>query len=176
MGENLEVEGRRSVRTPMQWTAGASGGFSSADPGQLRRPLPDGDWSPAHVNVQEQRGVDGSLLNWFEQVIRRRRETPEIGWGDWTVIDDPAPGVIVLRHDWDGRTVLTLHNLSSEAVEVVVELPDPDWTLARDLLGEDHVEPTGDGELEVDLDGHGHRWFRLEHGGDVPTSVVDSST
>ena len=30
MGENLAAEGRLAVRTPMQWTAGKNGGFSTA--------------------------------------------------------------------------------------------------------------------------------------------------
>ncbi len=33
MGEDLDADGRMAVRTPMQWTAGRNGGFSSATPG-----------------------------------------------------------------------------------------------------------------------------------------------
>ncbi len=32
MGENLEIEGRMSVRTPMQWSDGSNGGFSNRIP------------------------------------------------------------------------------------------------------------------------------------------------
>ena len=35
MGENLDVDGRLSVRTPMQWTDGRNAGFSSAPPDRL---------------------------------------------------------------------------------------------------------------------------------------------
>ena len=35
MGENLEVDGRLAVRTPMQWTDGPNGGFSTAPPRRL---------------------------------------------------------------------------------------------------------------------------------------------
>ena len=35
MGENIEIPGRQSVRTPMQWTDGKNGGFSHAAPGRL---------------------------------------------------------------------------------------------------------------------------------------------
>ncbi|MEZ5252042.1 MAG: hypothetical protein R2713_23405 [Ilumatobacteraceae bacterium] len=40
MGRNLEVPGRRSVRTPMQWTSEPSAGFSTARPSKLRRRPP----------------------------------------------------------------------------------------------------------------------------------------
>ena len=37
-------------------------------------------------------GTPGSLLNWFERLIRRRRETPELGLGTWSVIANDEPG------------------------------------------------------------------------------------
>jgi glycosidase len=42
MGENLDIDGRLSVRTPMQWTDGRNAGFSDARPSRLRRPIPEG--------------------------------------------------------------------------------------------------------------------------------------
>ena len=55
MGENLDVEGRLAVRTPMQWTSGRNGGFSDAAPSRLPRPVVDGAFGPEHVNVADQR-------------------------------------------------------------------------------------------------------------------------
>lgn len=161
MGENLEVEGRRSVRTPMQWTPGPAGGFSTADPGDLRRPPPTGDYAPDHVNVADQQGDEGSLLTWFARMIRRRRTLPALGWGAWEVLDVGAASVLAIRHDLDGVTLVTLHNLAGEPAEVALELSDVEWDRAQDLLGSDPV-PSSDHRLAVTLDGFGHRWFRLD--------------
>src|SRR5690606_36407475 len=38
MGENLDVPGRLAVRTPMQWSAGPTAGFTTADPDRLITP------------------------------------------------------------------------------------------------------------------------------------------
>ena len=46
MAENLDIPGRLAVRTPMQWTGGANGGFSKAPKRRLTRPLPDGLYGP----------------------------------------------------------------------------------------------------------------------------------
>src|SRR5690606_27675038 len=86
MGENLDIEGRLSVRTPMQWSPEPNGGFSTADRRRLARPIPDGDFGPDRVNVLDQRRESDSLLNWMERIMRRRRETPEFGWGTWSTV------------------------------------------------------------------------------------------
>ena len=162
MGENLDVEGRRSVRTPMQWAPDAAGGFSSAGPDALRRPLPAGPYGPASVNVRDQRNDPDSLLNWFERIIRRRRETPEIGWGRWTILDADAAGLVAIRYDWGDRTLVTVHNLVPDTATADLDLSDVAWSAAHDLLGDHTVEPSGDGRLVTELPGHGHRWLRLE--------------
>ena len=113
MGENLAVEERLAVRTPMQWTDGETAGFSTAPPDALCRPLPtDERFASAVVNVERQRTDPDSLLNWFERIIRLRKELPEIGWGQCTVLDGSESSVLVLRFDWQGRTVVTAHNLA----------------------------------------------------------------
>ena len=55
MGENLDVPGRLSVRTPMQWTPYGSGGFSTAAADALVRPMTEGDFDVKHVSVARQR-------------------------------------------------------------------------------------------------------------------------
>ena len=106
MGENLDIPGRMSVRTPMQWTDETNGGFSPARPSRLRRPVAEGRFGPLAVNVAEQRRDPDSLLNWLERMIRRRRETPELGWGEWRVVAHRRPAVLAHRCDWEGRAVV----------------------------------------------------------------------
>ena len=167
MGENLDIEGRMSVRTPMQWTAGTTAGFTSARPSRLRRPLPDGRFGPLAVNVADQRRDPDSLLNWMELMTRRRRETPELGWGRWTLVDTGAEAVLAHRCDWEDRTVLCVHNLADEPH--VVELDVPDGTAVVDLLS-DHgaVTELDDGTLPLTLDAYGFRWFRVTTSPDEP--------
>jgi trehalose synthase len=164
MGENLAIPGRASVRTPMQWDDGANGGFSTADPRRLRRRPPTGRFGPATVNVAAQRSDPGSQLTWFETMIRRRRELPELGWGRLALLDAGDHRVLAHRCDWEGRSVVAVHNFSDEPVTVQVR------DVARDGPAGpvvDALEDAGtehslqDGALELRLDGYGHRWFLL---------------
>ena len=164
MGENLAVPGRLSVRTPMQWTSGPTAGFSDAGASKLIRPLPDGEFGPLAVNVADQRRDNDSMLNWMERVIRRRRETPEIGWGECTLLDTGDKAVLAHRCDWDGSIVIAVHNFDVAPRQVRIRIGKTEGAdEAIDLLdataGRQGV--TKGGLLDVELEGYGHRWFRL---------------
>ena len=162
MGENLEVEGRQSVRTPMQWEAGRNAGFSTARPSRLCRPIPDGRFGPMAVNVADQRNEPDSLLNWMERMIRRRIETPAFGWGSYALLRVNDERVLAHRCEWEGEVVLAVHNLSDEPVEVTVSTGGMDGEVT-DIVDPSHdpVE-TDNARLHLRMDGYGYRWLRLE--------------
>ena len=164
MGENLDVDGRLSVRTPMQWTDGRNAGFSAARPSRLARPIPDGQYGPLGVNVAAQRRDPDSLLTWMERLIRRRRETPELGWGVPTVLDAGHDAVLAHRCDWEGSAVLAVHNLSPTPLEVrlaVGRMEEGDHLV--DLLdGARPVQGLDGSSLDLKLAGYAHLWFRIQ--------------
>src|SRR4029077_9062703 len=80
MGEDLSLDGRESIRTPMQWDATPNGGFSTAAPEALFRPVAmNGRFGAKKVNVRAQQQDANSLLRWFENLIYTLRNAPEIG-------------------------------------------------------------------------------------------------
>jgi maltose alpha-D-glucosyltransferase/alpha-amylase len=160
MAENLAIEGRYAVRAPMQWSGEPQGGFTSAEEPR-RPPLADGPFGYHEVSVAAQRRDPGSLLNWMERLIRRRRECPELGWGEWSLLEQDDPAVLAHRADWDDSTVVAVHNLASRATEAVLDL-GADGVLV-DLFGPD--EPALDGPLRLPLEPYEHRWFRLRRPG-----------
>lgn len=163
MAENLTIEGRLSVRSPMQWTDEKNGGFSSASPSRLRRPVVEGRFGPMAVNAAAQRRDPDSLLSWMERVIRRRRETPELAWGAWQVLETDVDAVFVHRCDWEGRSVVAVHNLGADPCIVRVDLGEiPEGAKLDDLLDEHGALDEIDGAaLELKLGGYGYRWFRI---------------
>ena len=161
MGENLAVDGRLSVRTPMQWTDDRNAGFSSAAPSRLFRPVVEGPYGPMAVNVADQRRDKDSLLNWFERLIRRRRETPELGMGTGTLLDAGDRAVLAHRVDHDGVAVLALHNLADEPRQVRLDLGDLDGGECHDLFDLGATPRMSGGMLELKLDAFAFRWFRI---------------
>jgi trehalose synthase len=167
MGENLAADGRLAVRTPMQWTAGKNGGFSTARPSRLPGPVVEGGFSPEHVNVEAQRRDPDSLLAFITLLVRRYRECPELGWGDFEVLDQPHPAVLAHRCTWDEASLVALHNLGPEPLTVPVELAgELDGALLTDLLCDGDTPLDAKGRAELPLEGYGFRWLRLVREGD----------
>ena len=162
MGEDLRLDGRMAVRTPMQWSAGPTGGFSDAPADRLVRPVPDGPFGPDAVNVAEQRRRGDSLLRFITRLVHERREMPELGFGESRLLENEPPALFAHRSDWQGSTVICAHNLSAEPVSAELDL-GRDVDGVEDLL-ELREHTVRDGRLTMDLDGYGYLWLRARRG------------
>jgi glycosidase len=162
MAENLDIPGRMSVRSPMQWSGDApNGGFSDADPGKLRRPVVDDPaYAPPAVNVADQRRDPDSMLNWMERVTRTRRECHEIGWGAWEILDAGHPALLAIRYEWNERTLVALHNLGDTEASGAIDAGGLEADALQEVLGRGEHTPRPDGRLEVSLPRYGYRWLR----------------
>ncbi|GAA1691057.1 alpha-amylase family protein [Nonomuraea maheshkhaliensis] len=155
LGENLKAEGRMAVRVPMQWSP--DGGFSRVEP---VRAVPEGAFGPERVNVADQRRDTDSLLRWFQLLIERYRECPELAWGESTVLDTGEPAVFAHRCDADGATVVVAHNLSDTAREAELRLDGLGGCRLTDLLADGSTEVPDGGVVRITMEPHGCRWLR----------------
>jgi trehalose synthase len=161
MAENLAIEGRYAVRAPMQWSAEPQAGFTTA--AKAARPIvEDGPFGYPALNVTRQRRDPDSLLNWLERLVRRRRECPELGWGKPTLLDPGDAAVLAQRSDWEGSTVVAVHNLAGRDAHARLEL-DGDGSLV-DLFHDEEHELDG-GAVSLELSPYDARWFRVRRPG-----------
>ncbi|WP_028281083.1 alpha-amylase family protein [Arthrobacter sp. H5] len=169
MGENLDIDGRMAVRTPMQWTDGESAGFSSAKPRKLIAPLVSGEFGPDNVNVTSARRDPDSLLSFMGTLIRRYRECPELGWGEFSLIKQPNNAVLAHRCVWEGNSIFLAHNFGSEPATVKVETNDDDVPesggLVTDLLRDKRSSIARGEPLDIELEPYGYRWIRVQEPG-----------
>jgi maltose alpha-D-glucosyltransferase / alpha-amylase len=160
MGDDLELEGRDAVRTPMQWADEPNAGFSTAE--KLAHPVIDeGVWSYKHVNVAAQRRDPSSFLNWMATMIRLRKECPEIGWGRPQLLDAGSENVLAIRYDWRGGSVLVMHNFAEQPREAHLRLKGAGADRLSNLLEEEELHADEKGEHRVALDALDYRWFRI---------------
>jgi maltose alpha-D-glucosyltransferase / alpha-amylase len=156
MGDNLKLHDRNPVRTPMQWSSEAHGGFTKSEKPVL--PVIDDAISGfKRVNAADQRREPNSLLNWTERIIRMRKECPEIGWGSWQIVPTRMPSVLAIRYDWRGNAMLVVHNFDGEPHAVTIDAGEE--TLVN-LLSKEHSTAKS-GRHRITLEGYGYRWYRV---------------
>jgi maltose alpha-D-glucosyltransferase/alpha-amylase len=155
MGDDLSLEERQAIRTPMQWSTEPHGGFSKADK-TILPVIEKGPWGYPSVNAAEQRRDPDSLLNWTERIIRMRKECPEIGWGDFRVLTTGKKCVLGVRYEWRNNAVVVLHNLAGEPTEVTLRIEEDKLI---NLFTEAHSERQGAAH-RISLEPYGYRWYR----------------
>ncbi|MEO1509420.1 MAG: alpha-glucosidase, partial [Cyanobacteria bacterium J06633_23] len=118
---------RDGARTPMQWDDSSQAGFSF---GKDTEP-----WLPVHenypeLNVQTALQKPDSILNFYRQLLRVRKQSEALRCGQWrTLIHYPHEHLAYLR-ETETETVLVVINFSYEqAFKRDVEIDGEDWTV-----------------------------------------------
>ena len=95
MGDNIWLDDRDGVRTPMQWNAGKNAGFSDADADKLYLPtIQDEVYHFTKVNVEAAEKNDDSLLHWMRHIIDIRKQYKVFGRGTFTFTQADHPSVL----------------------------------------------------------------------------------
>lgn len=162
MGDDLLLPERKSVRTPMQWSTEPNGGFSKSEK-PILPVISGGPFGYEHVNAAQQHRDPNSLLNWIERIIKMRKEVPEVGWGDFEIIQTHDRSVLAIRYDWRNNSVLFVHNLGSKPREVSISagVAGDAGQLLVNLLSEDHSRADAGGKHCLLMDAYGYRWYRI---------------
>jgi maltose alpha-D-glucosyltransferase/alpha-amylase len=159
MGDDLTLPERVCCRTPMQWSTEPHGGFTQSSKAVVPV-ISAGPYGFQHINAADQRRDANSLLNWMERMIRMRKEVPEIGWGDFKVLNTGDNAVLGLRYDWRNNSVLFLHNFADAPREIVFASGLKGHDDLINLLAAEHSKAQK-GRHRVCLDAYGYRWYRV---------------
>ncbi len=162
MGDDLSLKERQCARTPMQWSSEPQGGFTS-NKKCVVKVIRGGAYGYEQVNAADQRRDPNSFLNWMERIIRMRKEVPEIGWGDFEVLRTKNFDVLAIRYNWRGNSVVTVHNLSANPCEIVLNIgmEGGDGLDLVNLLSMDQRIPDPSGTYRIILEPYGYRWYRV---------------
>ena len=162
MGDDLLLSERKCARTPMQWSTEPNAGFTKSDKPFLPV-ITGGPFGYEHVNAAQQRRDPNSMLNWTERIIRMRKEVPEVGWGDFEILNTRDQSVLAIRYDWRNNSVLFVHNLDSRPREISLSagIPGDGGGLLVNLLSEDHSRADAAGKHCLLMEAFGYRWYRV---------------
>lgn len=160
MGDDLSLEGRNSVRTPMQWADAENGGFSSAPADKLSRPMiREGDYGYSQVNVTYQQRDPNALINWIERIIRMRKQCISFGRGEWELIDTDSPCIFSHCCYLSDRAMLAVHNLSDQPCTATLQTQH--LSNLVEVFSNHPYDPPSEHSLSIPLTPYGYRWFEV---------------
>jgi len=158
MGDNIWLEDRNGVRTPMQWETGPTAGFSEAPSELLYAPMiNDEEYGAARVNVTSQRASSNSLLNVIRQMIAIRKQHQAFGWGEFEWKDVQNQAIAAFQRIYNGETILAIHNLSAAKQKISCEIKKP-VTFMTDLLTQNEFA-LRNRTLEIELMPYQYLWL-----------------
>jgi maltose alpha-D-glucosyltransferase / alpha-amylase len=161
MGDNIWLDDRNGVRTPMQWDGSANAGFSTAAADRLYSPLiADPEYGPQRVNVASQQPDPGSLLNLIRHLIAVRKQHSAFsgeGFAWAEVAHNPA--IAAFYRSGAGETVLAVHNLST--AEQPVSIAHAPGTAFTDLFTGQVTRVDPHASLELLLPALGYLWLSV---------------
>ena len=120
-----------------------------------------GPYGFEQINAAIQRRHPDSPLNWTERIIRTRKECPEITWGNFEILRTNASAVLVMRYDWRGTSLVTLHNFGDRRARVEFDPKVPRGELLVDVFDDNHSRAEASGTHTIDLPAYAHRWLRV---------------
>jgi maltose alpha-D-glucosyltransferase / alpha-amylase len=163
MGDNVYLNDRDGVRTPMQWNIDRNAGFSRADAARLYADvITDPVYGYEAVNVEANQRTPSSLLHWMKRMIEVRKQYPVLGRGDITFLHPSNRKVLAFVRHYEGTYVLCVNNLSGSAQPCELDLSAYNGSVPVEMLGGTEFPRIGELPYFVTLAPRGFYWFRLD--------------
>ncbi len=163
MGDNVYLDDRNGLRTPMQWSADRNAGFSRAPSQRLYLPvLNQPEYHYGSVNVELQLRHPHSLLLWMKRLIGLRRRYPAFSRGDIRFLDSETYSVLAYLRTLGEQVLLVVANLSRYVRYANLDLAQYRGWTPVELYGETRFPAVAEGRYFMSLGPHSFYWFRLE--------------
>ncbi|KMK18605.1 trehalose-6-phosphate hydrolase [Pluralibacter gergoviae] len=119
----LASKSRDNGRTPMQWSAGANGGFTDGTPwiGLCR--------NYESVNAEAALAAPDSVFHAYRRLIALRKREPLLTLGRYEDLLPEHPSLWCYRRRWRGQTLIVAANLSREPQTWVPAETGGEWAL-----------------------------------------------
>lgn len=125
---SIKDSARDNSRTPMQWDDSPNAGFTTGTPWLAVNP------NYPSINAAQQQQDARSVLNYFKQMIRLRKEHEILVYGTYDLVLAEHEQVYAYTRTLNGNTLWVVCNLSGEAAHLGT-LEGNDWAERSLLLG-----------------------------------------
>ena len=140
--DKLRPTSRDNARTPYQWDATENAGFTTGKPWMKVNPRYE------EINYAADRASENSIFEYYKKVIAMRKEHPAIVDGDFNVLLDEHPQMIIYTRSCAREKLLVIANFTNDTVDVVLpeEVTGHKWN--RILTNYEGTEPSIEGRKQ----------------------------
>ena len=108
----LAAASRDNARTPVQWDASPSAGFTTGKPWIAVNP------NYRTINAEAERADPASVFHYYRRLIALRHDDPVVQLGDFTMLLPEHPHVYAFTRSLNGTRMLVLGNFSGDDQKV----------------------------------------------------------
>ncbi len=160
MGDNIWLDDRLGVRTPMQWSDGNNAGFSDA--GETYLPVIDDEqFGYQKVNVAAQEADPGSYLWATRYLLKARKSCPELQRGEMTWHPTESNSILAYWRTLGDQRTLCLMNLDDQPASISLDTRDFGSGRIVDLLNEGNDVELSSWPAVFNLRPYGAHWLRV---------------
>ena len=106
----LQIHSRDNSRTPMQWTSGENGGFTTGEP------WIEVNKNCSYINAEAELQDDDSIFHYYQKLIALRKEYDVIAYGELKPLDEKNPSVFAYEREYQGEKMLVICNFYGKEV------------------------------------------------------------
>ncbi len=162
MGDNIWLDDRNGVRTPMQWNPDPAAGFSEAAPEKFYAPVNAAPpFGPKAINVQDQQADPDSLFCTIQKMIATRRKYQAFGRGNFRWLDAGSCAVVAYQRQYKDQRLLIIHNLTDQVQSAVIPVARPQNIHPLDILSGRWLRPLENNFLTLTLAPYRYLWLQV---------------
>ena len=125
----IHERSRDNGRTPMQWTGGENGGFTTGTP-WIGVPA-----NHTYINVETEEKDAHSILSYYKKLIALRKEYPIIAEGTIRFLDAGTDEIIAYVREYEHKQLIVICNMTGRSLDASrIEVPSG----AQKLIGNYH--------------------------------------
>jgi maltose alpha-D-glucosyltransferase/alpha-amylase len=163
MGDNIWLQDRDTVRTPMQWDSSNMGGFTKtiSQDDLAIPPISEYPYGHLYRNVASQKFYKSSLLHWMRNLISVWHNHSNIfGFGEYISVSVSNPSILAFIREYDEQQILCVNNLSQYPQSVVLFLTNEKDRETVELFGHSPFNKTSP-TYSLQLAGYGFYWIYI---------------
>ncbi len=163
MGDNIELNDRDGVRTPMQWNGEENAGFSEAQSEFLNTPvISEGEFDYKKINVNTQEMDPDSIFNFIKKLIKTRKKYKCLGLGDYRFFESNHDSVMIFNRFTDDEEIVTMYNFSDSPITIQFRHDSYKNKKLFDTFNDQEVEYGSGDFMELTLDAFEFKWYLVQ--------------